>query len=661
MTSPTYRVLVDWDSDGGLRVGDFEQGTEDWTSAASGTTAPAVAPSTVRAYHGVGSLLVTWSAGGIIQLVQATPMSTFVAGRDYVMSAWLWVPSSGGMGALCAVAGLALGVASTATDQWTQVTLMFTATGPTHTLQLWSATVPTGGEQTWIDHVQVLGPGEDVTARTPGVIGDLAVQYGRDQARSLMPTSPGEAKFTVDNVDRDLSPENTTSPLFGLLGPGRDVVIEATYDDRVHTLYAGSVDDYDVHSSPASRTASFGAIDAVARLKDQPVSTALFPAVRIGEAIGHVLDAVGWAGPRDLDPGGSSIRWWCVEADDASSVIGDLLVTEGPDAFVSVGGAGEFVFRDRHHRLLRPASTTSQVTFVDGAAVGSEVEHDPPFSINFGWRDVINRVELTATDRGPNNVTEVVWTDTGSFVLAGGQSRQVTVSMDAAVWDLQDPTQGSPTSETDPDIVLLGGPVIVAFSRRSGRSAILTITATASATVTQLRLRGYKVVEVSNAQKIVREDTASIATTRGARPYRPPSPWHNVHDGPAIADLILGKRAERLPVVSWTVTNGSPEQLTQQLARDLSDRVHVVDDESGFDDEVFIERIEHSITDDGLTHTTRFVGEKIRTLPGNVFRFDDATRGFNDGLFAPTGIDDPDTVFIFDRVGQGFDDGLLAL
>jgi hypothetical protein len=45
-------------------------------------------------------------------------------------------------------------------------------------------------------------------------------------------------------------------------------------------------------------------------------------------------------------------------------------------------------------------------------------------------------------------------------------------------------------------------------------------------------------------------------------------------------------------------------------------------------------------------------------VPDNPFTFDVAGAGFDDGVFDPTGADNPENVFIFDHATQGqFDFG----
>lgn len=865
---PTYALLVDWDSDGGLIIGDFEHllDIDGWDRDPGNPNPPTLVRSTTRAYHGDASLLVTWSSSGT-QPVGPNPMSKFVVGTSYTMSAWVYVPA-GSVAVKCAISGISSGTASAVTDAWTQISYTFTATSATHILQIIPSTAPAGGERVWVDWVRITGPGEEITAQSPGVISDVTIDYGRDQARSLQPVTPGTAKFDVDNVSRAYSPENASSPLYGLLGPGREMLIEATVADKVYVMFNASVDDFDLDPNAGSWKAKFSGLDGLARLKNMPASTAVYPGLRTGAAINVLLDAIGWEGARDLDPGGTTIRWWCAETDDAFNELQAIVAAEGPAAFVTIGIDGEFIFRDRHHRLIRDASVSVQATFRDtgpfgamyhplvdtgtrtvsgglgtsdsnhtytntgsaadysvgsgklkhslgsvnvtrwsttgsatnvdvqgafstsvaatGAAqqaaltgrfidasnnyhvradlgtsgsvtvnlirvlagvsttltsatspltysagvelmarlqiFGSQLrgmvwpasgtrptawdvsttdtslagpgalgfastlatgntntlpvtmswdslneqvfEHDPPFAINLGWRDLVNSVDIDITDREPTGSPEKIWDDDTSFTLASGQTRSIEVTATDPFWAVETPTLGTVTDVpvSDPDFVTTGaGTPVVTFNRTSGKAITMQVAASGgSVNVLSMRLRAHP-VKSTTTQKVHREDAASISVTRGPRGMKPSTTLLNRLDAEAVADLILGQRARRLPVVTFRVTNGTSGQLEQQLSRELSDRVRVIDSETGLDADCFIERISHTISDEGNTLETAFMAEKIPTAPNaNVLTFDVAGRGFDDGVFAEAGRDDPATIFLFDVAGRGFDDGRFA-
>ena len=108
-----------------------------------------------------------------------------------------------------------------------------------------------------------------------------------------------------------------------------------------------------------------------------------------------------------------------------------------------------------------------------------------------------------------------------------------------------------------------------------------------------------------------------------------------VEDVVAVATTYVTRYAQRKPIVTVPVANANDKRLTQQLARDLSDRVHITDTETGLNADFFVEQISHATTGTGRVLTTTFGCEKAdATSPANVFAFDDATNGkFNTGKF----------------------------
>ncbi|ROP36291.1 carbohydrate binding domain-containing protein [Saccharothrix texasensis] len=657
MLSPDYEVLVDWDGDGGLGLGDFEFGLDGWS--AGGTLPPSLAQSTSRSYHGSTSALITWDAGGTSPLIQRI-WPGLSAGTAYSLSAWVFVPV-GSVALKWTVAGISSGPASAATGAWVEITHTFTASAPSHALQIVPASLPAGGEQAWVDHLRITGPGEDVTGRvwdrTP-----IGLDYGRDQARSLSPVKPGELAFELDNTSRDYSPEHTGSPLADMLGPGRAVVVQATYDSKAYTLYRGYIDDYTVLPDPGDWSVAFTALDGVGRLREVDVSTSLHRSIQTGDAVHRVLDAVGWTGGRDIDTGATTLRWWWEEGTDASTALDRITTAEGPGSFVHIGASGEFVFRGRHHRLTRSASTTAQATFRDEGDELVEPVFDSPFQYDSGWKDIVNHVAFEVVERTIRATPDVIWKMYSRYQLGPGETMTFTLVGNTALFtDVITPTQGT-NPDVDTDFVIVGsGTLRFELDRTSGQRFVLRITLPlggSAVTLTRGRLRGYVVDEVSRVQ-VSLEDSTSIAR-HGRRTYTGTAPHINVHDALAVAQLIIGQRATRLPTVRIKVLSASVPQLTQQLTRDLSDRIHIVESQTGVDAPFYIEHISHSVRDNGLVHETVFGCEMVRTLPATTFRFDSGTAGFNDGRFAPTALDDPTSVFRFDTTGQGFDQGLLG-
>jgi len=198
----------------------------------------------------------------------------------------------------------------------------------------------------------------DVLAR-----GAVTFQYGRDQARQLSPPKVGTLSMTLCNADRIYSPENPSSPIGDDMSPAAPVKVETVYEDVLYPLFTGRVDDLDVHPDRGDRSLEITALDLLSLLQGVRISTELYASQRTGALIGVILDAVGWTGPRDIDLGATFVPWWWLDEADAFSALNDLLASEGPPSIAYVGPDGTFIFRDRHHRLLRPASLISQATF----------------------------------------------------------------------------------------------------------------------------------------------------------------------------------------------------------------------------------------------------------------------------------------------------------
>jgi hypothetical protein len=658
----TYGVRIDFDGDNGLTaLGNFESlaGTDNWTPG--GSVPPTVARSTTRAHNGDASLLVTWGAAGTSPLITHDRLHKLAAGVSYTIRAQVYVPT-GSPDVLLTVAAIGtFGAGSTTHDAWEEITFTFTAPEAYNAFQLWPTTAPDAGDQVWFDEPTISIAGEDVSTVRSGedhgrvnLRQPLTIQYGRDQSRSLSPPAPGEMSLALYNMSGDYSPENSSSPLAGNLLPGRAVVVKATLASKAYTLFNGNLDDYTVLPNYEERSVQLSAVDALARLRGVTISTDLYQGIRTGDAVNLILDAAGWsATARDIDVGATTIRWWWEERTDALEALKRIVNSEGPPSLVTVSGDGRFLFRDRHHRLLRTESTTSQATFRD---TGTEPVMTSPLSYDHGWRDVINSVSFSVEERDPAPELADVFSSDRTYSIADGQTLVVRAEM-------SDPFYGAVIPVAGTDYQLTSGTVEVTLSRTQGASATIFVKATGGpAQILGLRVRAYPVQVVRTIQ-VHAEDADSIGTPEqpryGRRSWPNDAPWAGVNDAEAIADLILAQRAERLPIVSVKLVSANDTRLTQMLSRDLSDRITIVDAATGLNDDFYIEQIQHSVSE-GLFHETVFGCEMVPATPTGLFRFDVAGAGFNDGKFGGTGLDDPDTIFLFDSATQGFDDGEFA-
>jgi hypothetical protein len=493
-------------------------------------------------------------------------------------------------------------------------------------------------------------PRADIASRIFNRGTRVTLSRGRDQARAFSPMAGANGQFELDNGSRDYSPENLDSPLAGQVLPGREVQINADHDGAHYGVASLHLEDYKVLPDHEDRSVMITLTDAVTRLRGVKVSTPLYSGIRTGEAIKLLLDAAGWSTARlDLDPGVSVLPWWWVEDQDAGSALQALVDSEGPGCRVDVDSFGRICFRDRHHRMFYFRSQEAQATFRSGGP-------EPCYSdmvYDHGWKEVVNDVRFSVPVRHPSGQLATVWSMQGPQPISDGET--IELSAQAST-----PFLGAVVPEPVIDYQLLSGTVQVSLSRTSGQATTVRVQAFGGpAVVADMSVRAYPLVTQTTVQ-IHAEDTASAMSPIGRRSWpsgRDPVFAH-VEDARAIAALILGQRARRLPTVHITLRGGVYERLQQQLVCDLSDRVRIADTETGIDADFWIERIEHTVLDD---LQTTFGCEQIPTPVDGVFTFDAAGLGFNDGRFGGTGLDDQGRIFVFDHPTQGqFDVGLFA-
>jgi hypothetical protein len=503
------------------------------------------------------------------------------------------------------------------------------------------------------DHFTRANPDEETAG---DVISDTVISYGRDQNRQLNPASVGNASIDVINADRKYSPENSSSLLFGNLDPARDTKMEITWGGTVYPLFRGRIDDFEIKADRGDRSAGFTFLDQSSLLQGVTLSTGVYLSLRTGDLINIVLDLAGWTGPRDIDPGATVVAFWWEEGIDAFEAIQRLVRSEGPPAIAYAGPDGTFVFRDRHHRLLRSQSLNSQGTFaaalVDCAApAATGFSYTPSFEYSHGWRDIVNSVTFEVQERAIEAELTAVWTTEDTISLSTGQSQEVDIST-------SDPFSGAVTPVSGTDFTVTGAGVVnVTLSRDSGQSVKITLLAVGGAVViTGLQLRAHA-IPVRRSVKILKKDTGSI-TDHGERTYPNDAPWASANDADAISNMILLHYAQRRPVIQLRVTTQDPAHFLQVIGRMISDRIRVINGELGLDADFFVERITHTVqrmnaVNRPPVHAVVLGCEKELLLVSNPFTFDKRGAGFDDGVFDPIQADDADTVFVFDHSTQG--------
>ena len=681
---PSYAFAVDWGGDGLTAPGDrlnlnplFLNDISDWSALSSTILRKTglISPNTAH-------LEITSTASSNPKA--ESNQRPVVAGQSYRAIGWLYAPVALPTGAevdinwydashAYMVTSANFAVITPAT--WTRfdMTAVAPAGAAYATVSANIAATPGAGyvlnaynilliDPAAVGYVLTQGPGDDLTKK---IISDVTISYGRDQTRQLNPAAVGSASYTVINVDRTFSPEITSSILFGDLEPAQQSAGVVEWGGNVYPLMFNRMDDFTVKADMTDRTVDFTFLDGMDDLQNVTLSTQVYKAKRTGELINAVLDLAGWTGPRDIDLGATLVPYWWVEGTDALTAITDLVKSEGPPSIAYVGPDGTFIFRDRHHRILRTQSTAvqasfSQPTLMDCTTSDTDgYNFTAPFVYAHGARDIINSVSFEVSDRIEDADLTAVWTQDTQITLGNGESTTLEVSGNDPFLDAVAPVSGT-------DYTLSGAGIVnVTLSRTSGQSTIITLLAVGgSVTISNLQLRA-RTITVQRTYKVSRTDADSI-TRHGEKSYPETAPWANANDADAIAGMILLHYARRRPTVQLRVTTSDPAHFIQCLTRSVSDRIHITYGEMGLDDDFFVESVQHTIqrfnqSGKPPVHAIVLGCEKDLVTSSNPFTFDKRGAGFDQGTFDPIQADDPDTVFIFDHPTQGqFDAGLFG-
>ena len=503
----------------------------------------------------------------------------------------------------------------------------------------------------------------DFTDANDDITGDtlsLSWSRGRDYASALQGRSvAGKLTATLINTGGKYSPSNTSSALTGNIVPGRSIKLQAGSGSFPYTFpvafndgvrWQGKLDR--IKPAPASRgrkTATLTAFGTLGFLNQFETQLASQTNRRTDQAVGDILDNVGWdaADDRDLDTGLTTIsRFWMSRKKAIDAL---RLVEEAEAGFVKESKSGQIAFENRHHRITQTASTTSQATFsdADGAThTYNQISQTDPLST------IINHVEATARTFDTASVA-VLWThpETGSAspTLAPGEAKVFVAEFpnpDAANSAMEVDVWTTPAATTD---VLansasggggtnLTGDLTIAASKTAERMEItLTNSATGSdAYVTKLQARGTA-VSTKNPCVVRAIDTTSQGIY-GERKYVAKTKFiPTTSEAQDWCDYQMAIYGSPIEILAMTIPASTQGNIGQALTRDLSDRITVTasnDSKLGISADFFVESEKHQVSAGGKEHTT-------------VWQLSPATGGYSQFWVLGVGVFGTDTVPAF--------------
>lgn len=318
--------------------------------------------------------------------------------------------------------------------------------------------------------------------------------------------------------------------------------------------------------------------------------------------------------PRHLDVGKTTLDWWWCDNQDAFAAAVELRNTEGPMTALYEDGTGAIVFKNRHARVTESRSTAIQTTF---RTSGAEPWIDLPFVYDPGIKDVVNACTIEVKTRA-TQALQAVWSLGSTVSLAPGESRSYV----ARGGQTQDTTTGQyvsiftaavvPSSGAGDFTVSAGSVSSVTLDRTSGAQVTITLTAGASgATVTGLRLRAQPVTVSATTTVTNTVSAAASQAQYGVQTYRLPTraeiPVNTAQD---FVNAVVGFYDDGRPTATIALmANGDAARMTASLAREIGDRVRVIEENVPIDAEFYVEQVQHQLFSPA-THMTRFGLEK---------------------------------------------------
>lgn len=479
----------------------------------------------------------------------------------------------------------------------------------------------------WDNDGDYADTGEDVSARVRAQ-STFTTSHGRRQNRRLSPPAASRARFALINTTGDYYPDNSGSPIFGDVAPGRPVHATVNFNSSDYDVFTGNLFGLDFVADPFEPFVNIECLDVVNTLNRSNVAVDATVGPTIDECIGALLDAVGWsATARDLDVSPITLPVWWAEGDrSAWEELLLLLEVEGPPSVAYVGPDGDFVFKSRHHRLLDSRSTSSQDTFRE---TGTEPLFSR-FSFDPGWRDIINRVEIPLTPLSGSG-EEIVHKSTESFLTSnlGTVDVEFTTTTpfpaDSAIVSKLDSRAGPATD--DPDLWDWS---------ISGTFPNYTLTIEGGDDISGL-ISSIDYWEISavpynrTATSVVTDEDTTSQDAYGIRTWRARSPWHTSEPyAETLAALILNDRKDPRTIAHIEVTNAGTTRYVAGLDKQISDRVTVTDGESSTNGDFYVENIGHTVDQGGKFHTVTLGLESANdplVAASEVFILDDVTNG----------------------------------
>ncbi len=432
--------------------------------------------------------------------------------------------------------------------------------------------------------LEVMWDGAAWTDETTNLI-QAEWRRGRDYASQLSGrATAGTFEAILQNPSGRYASLNASSPLYGLIKPGRKVRFRTTAPSAA-TLWTGFLEE--IIPDPGGRRdapqVTLRASGPLRWISDRDTAIARQTSILTGAAIGLILDDAGWpAGDRTIDAGHVTLSRWTADGDRALAHAREIEETEF--GYLGESKDGKIVYEDVTHRLTTP-HTASVATFSD--APGAALFYDEIRQLD-PWREIYNRFSAEVTTYSVQALA-TLWSVTGEVPeIKPGSTRDFWAEYPTPDAPTQaDSVDAWTTPVVGTDVVAnaasdgsganLNASISVAVSKFA-KSMKISVTngAAVSAFLTTLQARGTPVYRNDPIRVAVEDTTSQAAFGKKAFPL-PGKFYPTTASAQSYVEFGLSRYKDPVAVLALSFqANASDAHMTQALSRDVSDRVTVV-------------------------------------------------------------------------------------
>ena len=429
-----------------------------------------------------------------------------------------------------------------------------------------------------------------------------SISYSRGKDEELGKANPGTLEIRVNNSDGKYSPTKSGGIFTNLL-PKRVIKVTTT-SPAAYNLFYGYIESITPHPDPASQDCYISAIDGLDFMARAELDTVLYKDTVTGTLVTNILDAAAWsASLRSIDAGQDTVPyayWNKVKARFALSDIEDSELS-----FILINGEGKLAYEDRHHRYSA-THQTSQATFDDTMV---------DISYDYSARNIYNEVRATVTPWNLESEAQL-WKleETTAPSIDIGQAKTwwgdasvdgVPVFVDAWVTPASTTDYTANTQAGGGGDDKTGDIAITTTKFAQSIKLVVTNNATVKVFITLLKARGTYYDDLTKVSR-KSEDSTSQTNYQKRTLALDGKYLTDADKAQDFCDYGIARFKDPQAEVVITIVNKDATNLTQILAREISDRITAKNTDLGLDADFFINKMEHEVTEGGKRHLCRW-------------------------------------------------------